>query len=326
MSYRSVELTGIAKTVVETCAGMRAGETLLLIADLFTDPDVIQAMATAGRAASGKVNIIFRHVPSRPHALPEEPVAMAMKGADVIVDLSRYDIVHTLPMREALFDFGARAVNMTGHTIETLLAPNVAEIDYEAVYAKACQMIKTIERGKVLRYSSPNGTNLTAEIGGRKWYPLAGIAHQPGTFAVIPIGEIIGSAVPGTPNGKVVLDFLALFGKLHTPIVLHVEKGWVTKVEGGEEAEKLRKMWEGVENANYVGELGGIGINPKARLTGRIDAIEEQMKLGSVHIGLGDSLTYGDRVSSKMHLNATFINATVEIDGKAIIAENRILI
>ena len=85
-------------------------------------------------------------------------------------------------------------------------------------------------------------------------------------------------------------------------------------------------MWSKVKNSNYVGELGGIGLNPLNTEADTLDTIEVGNKLGAAHIGIGDSLDFGQRISSDMHLNATMIDVTVEVDGTAVVADNQILV
>ena len=324
MAYEVMDLVPVSKIIVEKCAAVAPDEDVLLLTDTTTHPSVLDAMIASIRNVGARVTVVARTFPRRPHDLPPAPVSWAMKGATMIFDLSRYDILHTLPIREALFDYGARYIGVANQTPQTFLAPNLADVDYDKTYADACRLIEVLERGSTLRYTSPNGTDLKADIRGRKWYPLAGVAREPGRVAMIPIGEVFGLGVHGGTSGTVVLESLQAFGRLSTPIVLQVEGSWVTKVEGGEEAERLRTMWAQVENANYIGELGGIGLNPKAKVSGRLDANEESMMLGAVHIGFGDSLTYGGRVSSRMHLNGVITNVTVEVDGRPVVADGQI--
>ena len=324
MAYELIDLVRVGKTLVERCAAVASDEDVLLLTDTTTHPAILDAMLASVRNVGARVTVVARTFPRRPHDLPPAPVAWAMKGATMIFDLSRYDILHTLPIREALFDYGARYIGVANQTPQTFLAPNIADVDYDKTYGDACRLIEVLEHGSTLRYTSPNGTDLVADIRGKKWYPLAGVAREPGRVAMIPIGEVFGLGVHGGTSGIVVLESLQAFGRLNTPIVLEVKESWVTKVEGADEAERLKAMWARTENANYIGELGGIGLNPMAKATGRLDANEESMMLGAVHIGFGDSLTYGGRVSSRMHLNGVITNVTVEVDGRAVVADGQI--
>jgi len=320
------KLDEVCYMIIVTCGGLSQDEHVLLLTDETTNQDVVDSILGVIDDCNAVSSIIKRSAPKRPHDLPPNPVIWAFKGADLIIDLSKFDITHTLPIRVALFDYGRRLLDLTGMTPEELTRPNIADINYEEINEQANRLINVLENGKTFRYLTPKGTNLTADITNRSWYALAGMAKKRGTFGVFPIGEVLGSAVHGTVNGTVVIEFLALFGKLKTPLIMTVENGWVTRIEGGEEADKLREMWAKVENANYVGELGGIGLNPLNAPSDKIDALEVMMKLGAAHIGFGDSLDFGQRIASEMHLNGTMLDVTIEVDGKAVLTDNKILV
>lgn len=323
MSKQNEKLKSVCHTIVKKCAMIDKKEEVLILCDTTSDQKLINTLYETILEIGANISVVKRKPPSRPHDLPPKVVDWAMRGSDVIIDISKYDILHTLPIRRALLDCGSRLINMSGHDSNTLIKPNIADVDYESLHKKAVELVEILENGSEFIYKNPRGTYLKADITGRKWYALDGIAREPGSFAVFPIGEVLGSAVPGTPNGIVYLDYLATFGKLGIPIKLCIENGWVKKIEGGEEAEKLKKIWGNVKNSNYVGELGGIGINPLNKFSGRIDAIEEQMKLGVAHIGFGDSLTYGDKISSQLHLNGSITNIHIIVDGKTLIKNNK---
>lgn len=320
------KLKSVCKKIINNCAAVNKNEEVLILADYLSDQSVIDGFKEAVLEINAKLTIIKREPPLRPHDLPPLVVEWAMKGSDIIIDVSKYDILHTLPVRRALLDYGARLLNVTGHNSSTLIEPNISNIDYNELHKKALRLVKILESGNEFIYMNPKGTYLKANISGRKWYALDGIARTPGSFAVFPIGEVLGSAVPGSPNGIVFLDYLATFGKLKDTIKLTIKNGWVIKIEGGKEAKKLRQIWSKIKNSNYVGELGGIGINALNKLSGRLDAIEEQMRLGVAHIGFGDSLTYGDKVSSKMHLNGSILDIHILVDGKTIIKDDKMFL
>lgn len=323
MKKQNDKLKVICQTIIKNCAMINKKEEVLILCDTTSDQKLINVLYESILEIGANICIVKRKTPDRPHDLPPKVVDWAMRGSDVIIDISKYDILHTLPIRRALLDCGSRLINMSGHDSNTIINPNIADVDYENLHKKAVELVEILENGSEFIYKNPRGTYLKADITGRKWYALDGIAREPGSFAVFPIGEVLGSAVPGTPNGIVFLDYLATFGKLQDPIKLYIENGWVKKIEGGKEAENLKKIWKNVKNSNYVGELGGIGINPLNKFSGRIDAIEEQMKLGVAHIGFGDSLTYGDKISSKLHLNGSITNIHIIVDGRTLVKNNK---
>lgn len=68
------------------------------------------------------------------------------------------------------------------------------------------------------------------------------MSHNPGQTSSPPDIECATGAIPGTAHGKLVIDGSIThpaMGLLKEPITLYVENSFVTKIEGGEEAERF---------------------------------------------------------------------------------------
>ena len=91
-------------------------------------------------------------------------------------------------------------------------------------------------------------------------------------------------------------------------------------IEGGEEAEKLRKAIDGVENATVIGEFA-FGTSEKAPF----GTPSEKGRIGTVHLALGDNHNAypGGQNHCSLHLDGVFLNATLQIvdDGTYILKD-----
>ena len=68
-----------------------------------------------------------------------------------------------------------------------------------------------------------------------------------------------------------------------------------------------------------------IGLNPAARITD--DITESKKCLGTAHMAMGDSAGgYGGTVVSDVHLDGILMTPTIEVDGRPIAADGRILV
>jgi leucyl aminopeptidase (aminopeptidase T) len=92
------------------------------------------------------------------------------------------------------------------------------------------------------------------------------------------------------------------------------------KIEGGEEAERLRQAIDGVENATVVGEFA-FGTSEKAPF----GTPSEKGRIGTVHLALGDNHNAypGGLNHCSLHLDGVFLNATLQIvdDGTYIVKD-----
>jgi leucyl aminopeptidase (aminopeptidase T) len=111
---KQIETIRGARTIVETCAGVKAGENVLIITDTnMVEIAEVLAMAVKERDAEPILAIM---IPRKGHS--EEPpacLAEAMKKADVVLTPVSTSITHTKAMKEAAAA-GSRAIVMTAFT------------------------------------------------------------------------------------------------------------------------------------------------------------------------------------------------------------------
>jgi leucyl aminopeptidase (aminopeptidase T) len=101
-----------------------------------------------------------------------------------------------------------------------------------------------------------------------------------------------------------------------------VQKGKVTSVNGGIEAEKMRKLLKSDENASHIAEFA-IGTNPNSRMKGNM--AEDKVLRGCVHIAVGDNHTIGGTLESKIHLDGVILNPIVEMDDSILVNKGVLL-
>ena len=58
----------------------------------------------------------------------------------------------------------------------------------------------------------------------------------------------------------------------------------------------------------------GIGLNPKAKVTGNV--LEDEKAKQTAHIAIGANISFGGKVSCPCHLDFVFFNPHIFIDGK----------
>ena len=107
-------------------------------------------------------------------------------------------------------------------------------------------------------------------------------------------------------------------GVLKEPVKCRVEKGFIVGIEGGHQAELLKKDLESRKDPDSynIAELG-LGLNPESRMTGIM--LDDEGVFGSVHIGIGSNITLGGNVKAAIHYDLLMWKATLELDGKVIL-------
>lgn len=317
-------MAGGARKLVEVCAGVQAGESVLVV----TDPEklaIAEALSSAATTAGAEVTVAVMATRQQDGHEPPRPVAAAMRAADVIFTPVAISITHTSAIRDACAA-GARAVVMTGFT-ERMMQGGGLDADFRALKPICEDVAGYFERGSQVHVTTPAGTDVTLSIAGR-----TGIAKTcivaPGEFSPVPDIEATVSPVEGSARGVIVADasipYLGI-GVLREPVRFTVEDGLITSVEGGQVADTLRTAWAEMDDPNVynVAELG-IGLNPACRLTG--DMLEDEGCWGTVHFGTGTSITLGGHVKAACHYDLLMHKTTIVVDGETILKDGELLV
>jgi leucyl aminopeptidase (aminopeptidase T) len=183
-------------------------------------------------------------------------------------------------------------------------------VNWKKMLNRTNDIAKRVTKAEKIEINTSNGTFLVFSKKSREAKLDTGIITTPGAFSNLPAGEVFMAPLEGTALGKLVLEW-APTRKLKKPVILHVEKGVVRRIEGKEKyAEFLReKLAENKENAN-IAEFG-IGTNNRAS---RPDNILESEKIyGTIHIALGDNSTFGGKVRASFHQDFVFFKPTVTL-------------
>jgi leucyl aminopeptidase (aminopeptidase T) len=194
-----------------------------------------------------------------------------------------------------------------------------------ADYQKIARLTRRIEEllnetKKVMIKTGNHELHLDISI--RKGHPDTGIIRTPGSFSNLPAGEAYCAPIEDKSEGRVIIDgSFAPVGLLKKPVILTIESGKITKLEGNNELEQL--FDQAGEKGRVLCELG-IGTNYKAIITGNV--LEDEKVLGTVHLAFGNNLGFGGRNDAKIHLDGVIRKPWMWFDDKLIIKQGKILI
>jgi leucyl aminopeptidase (aminopeptidase T) len=259
---------------------------------------------------------IIRYPPGEMHGQePPQPVATATAGADVVLAPTTKSLSHTTARIEAT-EAGARMATLPGITDGVFLMG--LDADYESIREECASVLSQVEDAAEVRVTSPQGTDITFEIGDRNWMEDTGIVHEPGAFSNLPAGEVFVS--PESGDGTVVVDGTMMpHGELEEgqTVRFEVENGMVTHIEDNElRADVESGAEEAGEDAYNLAELG-IGTNIAVTdLVGSV--LLDEKAGGTVHIAIGDDHGIGGDVEAPIHLDGILREPTVYADGKEI--------
>lgn len=321
---KQYQLAKGAKIIVEVCAQVKAGEKALVV----TEPKMLN-MAEAMMAALVNVDAepVMVVMPPRDVDGQEPPaaVAAAMKASDVFFNVVDKSITHTNATRQAAAS-GARGIMMTQFN-EAMLHHGGVFADFATIAPQCEKVAQALANSELVHVTTPLGTDITFKAPGRRGNALTCITAA-GKFTTVPTIEANVSPLEGTAEGIIVADASIPYidiGLLEEPVRCTVEKGFITKVEGGKQAKALADDWASKNDPNVynVAELG-IGLNPCCSFTGAM--LEDEGVYGSVHFGIGTNITLGGVVKAASHYDLIMTKPTVVADGVVILKDGQVLI
>ena len=321
MSAVSRPLLDAALVAVRDCMGLQPAERVLIVTDapLRTIGDALRDAARELGADPVLVEIIPRR--SNGEEPPPE-VAALMATADVVLCPTSKSLTHT-DARRAASARGARIGTLPGVTEEVMV--RCMSADYHQIAARTERLCRALEVTDTVRVTAPAGTDVVMPIRGRQAHASSGLFREKGQWGNLPTGEAYLAPLEGQSSGVVVVDgSMAGVGLVREPIRITVEHGYATRIEGGDEADRLRALLEPHGRDAYTVAEFGIGTNDRAILTGVI--LEDEKVMGTIHIAFGDNKSMGGTVRVASHLDGLVTSPTVWFDDRKIMEHGRLLV
>lgn len=311
-----------ARKVVRVCARIRPGEKVVIVADTAqTSLTVAEALAAATLEITAEVVTTVMTPREVDGDEPPGVVAAAMAAADVALLPVSYSISHSAAVHDALAK-QTRVLSLPAMMHPEMLVRGGPEADFEAQAPVCRRVADRLSEASTAHLTAPAGTDCTFDLRGRKGNAHDCILDRPGKFSAFPWIEANIAPVDGSVQGVIVFDGsipnLRLGGLLRDPVVCTIENGRIVKVDGGHEAEMIRKVWASLGDAAVynIAQLA-VGLNPQIlTLTGRWT---DHGAFGTVHIGIGTSANIGGATRAVAHFDGMMFRPTLVLDGKPLL-------
>lgn len=311
-----------ARVVVETMAGVKPGEKVLILVDSTTEDlaELLTSVVLLNKAEPFVLTMLPRGFHGE--QLPT-PVASAMKSVDVVIAPTRFNIAHT----EARFEAqkaGARVVVLPEAKPDFFFTPGLFA-DFEGIKPKVDKLANLLSAAKTAHITSPLGTDITLSLEGRKGRALHGFANNQDISAGPGIEASI-APVEGSANGKIVVnESIPGVGLINEPVVVTVDRGYAVRIEGGKEAQNFAKLLRSKNDPLIynVGELG-FGMNPLCQFENSM--LSDEGVYGTIHIALGTNAYIGGKTVAAGHYDMVFSGATAELDGETVLKDGNLVI
>lgn len=329
------ELVGAALKLLRDMFKVKKGESVVITSDTESSMEVVKATAQAACALGAKPMVINVAAPrgvgkAADQDLPLAPLTAALKEADVWIEFNNEWLLYSTPFDEAVAaNKKLRYMCLVGMNPD-LMVRNIGRVNNIAVGNFLNEVEKITKKAKHVRVTTPAGCDVEFDHQpNRDFYTSDGfVGHGEKKMMA---GQISWTPKLETINGIIVFDgsIVPSAGLLKSPVKLTIEKGVITKIEGGIEAKQLEDYLSSFDDERMF-RIAHIsyGFNPGAKLTG--DIVEDERVWGSTEWGIGN---VGPQLTSDIpggipapsHTDGICLNSTVWLDGELFLKEGEVV-
>lgn len=300
--------------ILDSCLALKPKEQLLVLTDTDNLPTG-QLFALAGEERGAETIMLVMKPRTRHGEELPSIVADAMKAADAIVAPTTFSVNHTNARKRAS-EAGARLIFFPGSK-EAMFTDGSLDIDFVKQAEIIMRMSRAFDAGSRVRVTSDDGaTDFSIDIRGRKSVPQTGICHLPGTISPPPCIETAVSPIEGSTEGFATIDGAVVpGGEVLEPFQIKLVGGRIVEIDASrKDGRKLASLIESYNDDNmYCHVELGIGLNPKARI-GRGIELEDEGEFGTLHLGIGNGITFGSSIRAVGHIDLVIRHPIVQID------------
>lgn len=326
MRHSDESLRAGADVLVRFCGQVRADDRVLIITDDSTE-DVGKFLFDAANVLSKRVN--WMRIPmEKTHGMePPVQVTNVMADSDIIFAATHCSLAHTEARLNATMK-GARYLSLPDYNLEQLASPAL-KVDFIDCARKAKKIKDVLDATKTIEITTGRGTSLKLGCAGRSANFCPGFCARPGALGSPPDIETNIAPMEDGSEGELVVDGsipVPGIGPIKRPIHVRINGGRITWIdESTGQGRFLKELLDAQSNPNcWVLAEFGVGLNPKARLCGRM--LEDEGCLGTIHLGFGSNSTIGGRNRISFHIDFVILRPTVKVDGKLLIDEGTLLL
>lgn len=321
-----------ARNAVRVCMNVQAQDRVFVLSDDVT-LSIGRALAdeVAATGAAMELHRLEEYAPRPITAVPEGLIPEVEAFAPTVTFYAASSQKGEVAFRMEL-GMHLRQVLKVRHahmpSIEPRLMREGMRADYRQVHALTMQVYERVQQAKVIRVTSPRGTDLTARLDHElKWIPCHGLYHEPGDWGNLPEGEVF--TCPATAEGFIVADVLGdyfspKYGVLEHPVTFHVVDGWVERVECADEAIEA-EVWAYLNSDENGGRVGEFAIGTNTAVTELTGNLLQDEKIPGVHVAFGNPYPQrtGADWSAGVHVDVIPTRCTIEVDGEVIMEDGK---
>jgi aminopeptidase len=362
----------LAHRIVTTSAGVRPGEVVVLQGGTHTIP-FLEALAIEVQKAGGFANIFLAServeksqlvdVPDRFLAQPPTFFAEWLKHIDVWIGLpdiadpasfyrdipeSRLaiaskagnminDMINAVPVRVVSVGYPTRQDAASYHVSFDAFQRmhwDAVNADYTRIAQTAAALKARLQGAKLVRITSPSGTDLRFTVGNRPIFVDEGIVTPEKAkskvfldrIASLPGGSVFFAPIETSVNGRVVVPRDDCKRKPLLGASYEFKNGKLSTFTAQSGAECVREILNAYAGTKDVFGSVSIGLNPALRVIENDGDYRPGNAAGLVSFGIGQNVLLGGANKDVGGFGFPVTHATVEVDGVVVVRDGRLMV
>ena len=319
------ELVGACVKLLRDMFMMQPGESIAITCDTESSMEIVEATAQAAVILGAEPLVFKIAAPAGGKAgdkdMPMEALIAGIKACDAWIEYNTKLIFYSTVYDKIVEDPNNRPRYMNQNGVHPdLLVRNIGKVDNILLNQFIMAMSDATEKANHIRVTNPAGTDIEFDNEpGREFVTADGFVRK-GEVKMFP-GQISWAPRFESINGVLVVDGSQNppMGLLSAPIRFTVEKGVITKVEGGSEAQQFEEWLRSFDDPQMfrVAHLA-YGFGPAAKLTG--DVVEDERVWGCTEWGFGNvgailTSDIPEGIPGASHSDGICLNCSVWLDG-----------
>jgi len=264
-------------------------------------------------------------------ALASMPEAVeALKAADMLIDC-----IFLLFSAEQMAIQAAGTRVLTAVEPPELLARMLPTKDLRERVEIGAEIL---DKAKVMRITSPHGTDVTYKLNTYPTVAEYASTDKPGRWDHWPSGFVFTGGDDDGVDGTIVVAagdiLLPQTVYVREPITYRIEKGWITDIRGGLEADLVKSYMAGFNDPRGMGMSHvGWGLNPNAKWHGMAPGefpggmgMEARSFYGNVMFSTGPNNELGGTNNTACHLDIPMRGCSLFLDDRPIVLDGDIAV
>lgn len=313
--------------ILSNCANIKKKDKLLILYD--KNSKALANCFLKNRNNISKISKKFEVKNLKNHGQElDQKTSNEMKNFSLILSICQYSLAHTKARINAS-KINSRFLSLPGYNFK-MINDDSLKINFKKYFKETKRITNKFSNGKKIKIFSDNGTNIELDISKRNGNCCPGFVLKKGDLGSPPDIETNISPNEKKSNGRLVIDGSIThptLGKLKKKdeVVFIIKNGLIKSFECKNDIikNKIKKLFfTKVSSKRRVLAECGIGLNPKAKLSGNM--LTDEGSRGLVHLGFGSNFTVGGENKINFHIDCVIKKPTLYIDKNKIVSNGKI--